>query len=349
VLVGLGGGAGAANAAGCSTLVVTQPGSAGGSGGRGTAASTSGSARASSSSGSGGASAASSSSGSGGSSTAGTGGFGGSSSAGTGGGSGGSSSAGSSASSSGAPVDAGAPVSALRFEQCTGSSCAPGTSVIFTGGFDLTALEATPVPSFEGTWCQSSFSAGSCVVAGCVPDSFIVGESAGTITISGGAIPAGAMAMGAGLFGYDYEAATALFAPGQTLSVSATGDMVPAFGPEEVTVAPEVTLTTPVLTGGNPTVSTSSDLAVTWTGGQSGAVMTFEGGASNGVAPYFFTCSWDASLGQGTVPKVVLSSFSGLPNGYVAFGQSATVTFTAGAYSIPESAGMYATASVTYQ
>ncbi len=340
LLVALVGGAALANAAGCSTIVQGQQGTAGGSNGGETAASSSSSSRSSSSAG------PSSSAGSGGSKSAGS---GGSSSAGSGGassstGSGGSSSAGG-GSSSGGPADAGATVSSLRFEQLSGAS---GAAIVFSGVVDLAPTGFAP--SLEGFWCSIVASEGPCVVAECMPDLFFDAAGAGTVTISGGAIPAGATATISAPFGpYYYMASGTLFTPGQTLSVSATGGMVPAFGPEEVTVPPTVTLTAPAITAGTSTVSTSSDLTVTWTGGQSGATMTFEGGAANGVAPFFFTCDWDASIGQGTVPKAVLAPFSGFPDGYFAFGQRATTTFTAGAYPISESAGMYATAGATYQ
>ena len=96
-------------------------------------------------------------------------------------------------------------------------------------------------------------------------------------------------------------------------------------------------------------MSTSSDLTVSWSGGQTGATMTLEGGASNGVAPFYFVCTFDASLGQGTVPMATLKPFSGFPNGYITYGQGATTTFTAGAYTIVESATLYSTASVSFE
>jgi hypothetical protein len=137
-----------------------------------------------------------------------------------------------------------------------------------------------------------------------------------------------------------------LFAAGQTLSVAGSGGTVPAFGPQSVTAPGTITVTAPSWAGGSaPVVSASSDLALAWTGGQSGATVTFTMAASNqsGRSYMSLSCAWDASSGQGTVPHALfgpMTGFSEEPGGswYTAFAQETTTTFSAGAYVVALSA-----------
>ena len=88
--------------------------------------------------------------------------------------------------------------------------------------------------------------------------------------------------------------------PGQQVTVSGTGGMVPPFGPWAVTVPQPITLTAPAFTDGGATpISTSSDLTVAWTGGQSGTMVTF-----GVLGPNPFTvlqCTWDATAGLASI------------------------------------------------
>jgi hypothetical protein len=123
-----------------------------------------------------------------------------------------------------------------------------------------------------------------------------------------------------------------LFAAGQTLTVTGSGATVPAFASESVMTPALVTLTEPAADAGSYTIRTTAALSVSWTGGQSGAQMLFEGVESTGTS--YFVCQWDASAGQGTVPQTVLSGFANQSSAYIIYGQYLTTTFTAGSYSV---------------
>jgi hypothetical protein len=138
-----------------------------------------------------------------------------------------------------------------------------------------------------------------------------------------------------------------VFAPGQTLTVAASGATVPAFGPQSVTAPGTFTVSAPTWASGSaPTVSASSDLALAWTGGQSGALVTFElTGDNQSVRGYMvLSCAWDATLGQGAVPHALLAQMVGFsqdpPSGnwYGGFAQQTTTKFNAGAYVVALSA-----------
>jgi hypothetical protein len=135
---------------------------------------------------------------------------------------------------------------------------------------------------------------------------------------------------------YNFNASGTLITSGQTLSMSASGAMVPAFAAESVVAPGVITLTAPSGAGsGSFTISTQSDLTVTWTGGQSGATVQVVGGGSTLSASVDFICSWDATAGQGVVPQAILSGMAGVTSGVFGYGQySAPTTFTAGSYSI---------------
>lgn len=137
------------------------------------------------------------------------------------------------------------------------------------------------------------------------------------------------------------------FAPGQTLSVVASGGAVPAFGPASIVAPALPTLLAPVLSAPNGAESlsyvlpTTTDLAVSWSGSTPGARILFwlsPGGAL--AANDMYTCEWPASDGQGTVPQSILAALAteSPDGGYVTFGQYATTTFTVGEYSITETA-----------
>jgi hypothetical protein len=198
-----------------------------------------------------------------------------------------------------------------------------------------------PAPS-STAGCTASTS-GACTLTVCpsapMPQP---GANAGTISFSGGSIPAGAALPGPS---YEYSTSGSLAAQGDTLSVSATGGTVPAFGPQSVVVPAAITLTAPTV--GNPTlIPTSSDLAVAWTGGQNGATMAFGGGSNDGTTR--FECTWTATAGQGTVPQAILAGLTGM-SGQIGWEQYPTVTFTAGAYTISISAAVDQLSATSFQ
>jgi hypothetical protein len=155
--------------------------------------------------------------------------------------------------------------------------------------------------------------AGSCVTTSCAAAAggdagAAAAPNAGVLTLTGGVFGSTGALVAPGNGGtYLYASPGLLFAAGDTLGVSATGDAIAAFAEQTVLVLPPLELTAPSTDGGKVTIPTAQPLAVTWTGGQAGAkailsasaVFTTGGGAS-------VTCVWDASLGAGTVPSDAL-------------------------------------------
>jgi len=179
-------------------------------------------------------------------------------------------------------------------------------------------------------------SAAACSVVTCTPDTIQLGEDAGNLTLAGGGIPAGTTVTNNGIGAY-YDTALGMWlTPGQTITVEASGGQVPSFGPWAVTVPQPITLTTPPFTdGGATTVSISSDLTVSWTGAQSGTTVKF---TLLGPNPFTtLSCTWDATAGQGTIPKALLTEVAGPFVGDMSpmtYAVQTTQTFTLGPYAI---------------
>jgi hypothetical protein len=145
---------------------------------------------------------------------------------------------------------------------------------------------------------------------------------------------------------YQYTSSSPGFTAGQTLTVSASGATVPAFGPLSI-VAPDLTqITSPAMSsdGGTTVIPTTADLPITWNGGQAGATMQLEAIESNGFA----YCAWVGSAGQGTIPAATLKPLSGT-SGYLFYGQSNTTTFFAGQYNVSLTALPYTGGAVSFQ
>jgi hypothetical protein len=228
-----------------------------------------------------------------------------------------------------------------------------GTSPLssFYAEFDLGMRDAE---------CETK-QAGACVYQTC-PDPFFgmpglpAGPpgrtvSAGTLTLAGGEL-GGAVAtlMAGGVYAYGFDtlnppsqAPLTFLMPGDTLTVSASGGVVPAFTAAPVAVPQPGTLVTPQPKSGGDygfyAVSTSEDLTVQWSGGEPGAQFLLQGGKGGNTS---FLCTWDATLGQGIVPQSVLAPFKGMGlNGQLVWYQQRLATFTAGAFAIQESVLQY--------
>jgi hypothetical protein len=133
--------------------------------------------------------------------------------------------------------------------------------------------------------------------------------------------------------------------PGATLSLSAAGDTVPAFGPLSVVVPSAISLTAPVIPVGIEfELDTKADVQVGWTNGQNGASMIFEGTTPGG----YFKCEWDATAGSGSVPASLLTSFAGT-SGSVDYGQITTTTSAASGYTVELRAVVYGSDPVIYK
>jgi hypothetical protein len=174
------------------------------------------------------------------------------------------------------------------------------------------------------------------------------GDDAGNLTIGGGGIPPGTVVTNFGDGVYSYGAAGTVMSAGQTVTVAGAGGMVPPFGPEAVTAPPMIALTAPLgADGGAPSIPTSADLTVSWTGGQSGSTVTISMGGEDPLDT--LTCTWDAALGQGTVPHALLGQLTVQGAGYMSYGQQTTTTFAAGAYTIAASAELQTGEAVTFE
>lgn len=154
----------------------------------------------------------------------------------------------------------------------------------------------------------SSKTVGPCVVEtiGSGDEAVEEPKSAGTVHITGGlqAIDLAANVDGT----YDaVSGQTALFAGGETLTVTADGKDVPAFA-TSLTVPTLVTLTAPAAPGGALTVSRSAGVTATFSGGAAGTVVLYFGLAGQSSA-HTATCTFPASAGTGVIPAAAFEDF----------------------------------------
>jgi hypothetical protein len=148
---------------------------------------------------------------------------------------------------------------------------------------------------------------------------------------------------------YQYTSSSPGFNAGQTVTVTASGDVVPAFGPVSVGAPDLAVLVQPPVTtdGGITNISTVSDLPVQWTGGQPGATMLLE--AFGNTNPNTYTiCTWNGADGKGIVPAAALKPFSGTTGAFY-YGQYNVTSFSAGPYTITLTALPFAAGNVTFQ
>jgi hypothetical protein len=254
---------------------------------------------------------------------------GGATSSSSGGGSGSSSGGVSSSSSSGSSSGAQPSFGEVQFSQCAASVLCPTTSMSFSATFEGSASTCTMTQSADGTCVAYACSGGSATVGG---------DSAGAITLRGPHLP-GVVPVSFTAGTYDYSAEASYISAGDTLTVTASGSTVPAF--VATMVAPNyVTLVSPTLANGGLTISTSTDLQVTWSGGDPSpdTLVVFEG-LSTGTD--YFECVWPAATGMATVPQSMLATVSGQSSGYVLYGQFTGGALTAGDYSLDTGVFMY--------
>jgi hypothetical protein len=269
-----------------------------------------------------------------------------SSSSGSGGASGSSSSSSSSggvssSSSSGGSSSGGPDTGTIYFEQCSGSTLCASPTFDFYAGFG--ALSS----GTQGCTVTTSGACSSYSCAGTAQNP--IGDSAGTLTISGGSIAASVTVTPDPSNNYDYEAAGTLYTAGQTLTVTASGATVPACGPISVVAPGLPVLTAPAAASGAYTLSASADLNVAWSAGASAAnsQIIFEAGSNDGAS--YFMCVWSASLGNATVPQAMLTPLTGQTTGFLIYGQYAATNFTAGAYSIAAAALPYSGGTASFE
>ncbi|HEY6459619.1 MAG TPA: hypothetical protein VIY73_05685 [Polyangiaceae bacterium] len=288
-------------------------GSSGGSGSGGVGSSSGGSSSSSGGSGSGGTSGSSS---------------GVSSSSSSGSGSGSSSGVSSSSGSS-----SGGAGGSVYFEQCNAGALCGSPSFYFSAQF------------FSGVQPQgcTTTTSGACTYSSCSSTTQSAGDSAGTITISGGSLTS-PVPVPFGSNGYLYQTSGTLFTAGQKLTASAAGGLVPAWGPQTVVAPPDALLVAPA---SGTTVSTSQALGVEWQGAFQGAQFLLQGSSQDSSS--YFECEWDASTGKATVPADVMASMASAGPGYIIYSQFAQTTFQAGPYTVSEVAFPFSGFQVTFE
>ena len=244
--------------------------------------------------------------------------------------------------SDGGAMEAPPPVEAGPSGYVFFSNSAPGSGSVGA------VFDGTPVASAD---CQVTTVYGACVVYTCPSDAGAgASPGAGTLSFAAPSLEGG-VSVDAGAGGlYEQALPGPVFFPGDMLTVTATGDVVPAFGPQTVVAPGAITLTSPTLDGGALAVPTSSDLGFAWTGGSvdSLAVLTASGVAGDGSV-VVARCSYVGITDEGILPSPVLMAVRGLSQGALGWGQANTATFDAGAWSITLLAGAYGSAPATFQ
>jgi hypothetical protein len=188
-----------------------------------------------------------------------------------------------------------------------------------TGGRGSSAFAAFNI---GGTLCASHDTNG-CRVSSCPTQAATpMPNSAGTITIGGGAQPVTLMPRANGSYVPFQDSTHLIWSGGQMLTVMATGDVVPAFsqtivGPDSVSLTSSVPIT----------IDRSRDLTVTWTAATNGEVeIDFfnldPGGATDSSA----SCSFPASAGTATVSSAVLTQISTGKGSMVMYSKSEQTT-----------------------
>jgi hypothetical protein len=259
---------------------------------------------------------------------------------------------------SGGPGDGGAHDGAV-----TGDGGAFGfielSQVQVGGGQFVAAFYATPLEPAPG--CSYVVAdAGPCLVTSCPskPPTDAGGVSlvtAGALTVTGGAFGDAGVELAPDTLGsYLYNTVGPMFAPGDTLSVTGGGGTVPAFATQTLTAPGPISISAPLADAGVLTIPTTTDLAVSWTGGTTGdrfflsLSAFFTSGASASTL-----CSWQATLGQGTVPASALAPLKGgTPQegrSSALWYQQADTTFNAGRWTVAMRAFSSSGALVSFQ
>ena len=212
----------------------------------------------------------------------------------------------------------------------------PGT--FFAAGIAATFGETlVPLRFPQATVTEVDAGLGSCTVTqsttpttGQYTAAVAAHVSAGTITLVGGQKSAflvpevTSFADGGSSVGYSLSQGSMLFGPGDTLTISASGETVPPFS-AEITVPNAIALTQPDLRDPFLVIVRSMDLAVVWTGGGPTGDVTFGLNQDLGPTTTSVSCRSPASAGRGVIPASALgyltaSTASTSGSGGAAFG-----------------------------
>ena len=243
-------------------------------------------------------------------------------------------------------------------------------SVVMAGGNEYASysfaagVSRGPISDTGGSGCSFEED-GPCRVTDCITQSADAGTpayetvSAGVVQLLGANQPLSLSPDASGT----YTAITGqekLWSGGATLTISAGGNIVPAFEETLFGAAP-VTLTSPAMPapGTQTTLSTSSPLSLTWSGGVGGTVTvmltrTITGATTRSV---LVSCTYPATDGAGTVPASAMAALPPGPDGtfVVQGGDMKTIEPSGWSISLQEyvpavtAEGTVASAMVTYQ
>jgi hypothetical protein len=177
---------------------------------------------------------------------------------------------------------------------------------------------------YSGLSCTTTVS-GACKLEVCVaPPPAPPFASAGTLTLTGGTHTLTVAPMANGSYSQLVDATQTLWSGGETLTLTASGATVPAFSTSVTAPAPIVVAAPAAPAGGAKlTVSRSSDLTFTWTGG-GGATVGGGISAVYGSTAESVTCTVPASAGTFTLPASLIAQLPASPTGVGLFASSWT-------------------------
>ncbi len=176
---------------------------------------------------------------------------------------------------------------------------------------------------------------GGCTIKHCPPSpNALVYRRAGQVTIAGGLRSYQLAPTQSGAYGAVDQSGFP-FQGGETVTLTAAGDLVPAFTIDAI--APfQVTVDQPAISNGALNVSASKALAVAWTGSPGGEVLAVltryssVGEVTNGY------CRFSGEAGTGALPQALIQTIAQAPGENISFGiiSRNQTTKTVGAYQV---------------
>lgn len=221
-----------------------------------------------------------------------------------------------------------------------------GETITIVGSQEYDSSYATamfyerPVGSGNTSCTTSAFGACTvydCPLGGAVADAGALRYAgAGTVRITGGFVDY-TLATGPGAY-VTQSTQSLLYDQGTVLSVSATGDEVPAFSNKTLTVpTTSFTVTSPNLSA-PLAVSRSQNLALAWSGASGRDVQVSVSTIQQNVRSVSISCTFPGSAGSATVPAgamaKLLKANGGSITGALSVSSPVQTTFTAGSWAI---------------
>ena len=206
------------------------------------------------------------------------------------------------------------------------STCVAGADC--GGGVSQFYAQFTKEPTQSS--CTLTAEKGACATYACASSAPVKGVSAGAITIAGPHLTSTAVQPGQDAV-YEWSGPLSDVATGDVVTATGAGDVVPAFGPWGLTVYAYPALAEPAANAkGTYEVSTSKNLKVAWSGGQSTSYVNLQIEANDGSA--LVSCSWQASGTSGVVPAETLAPLAGKGASTLSWGSYAYRSLVAGKY-----------------